>query len=257
MISIRKAAVIALLMAVVGACMVSTHVSPSVAIHGLPNVVQYLSGMWPVAWEKVPSLLGPLRESLEIAVVSIAWASIGALLLGLLGARNVSPWPWTYQAARFLLNTLRGIPSLLYALLFVSMVGLGAFPGVLGLVFHCVGALGRYFAEAFEAADVEPIEAAKVDGANRAQIVWYVLIPGVRHLLIGYILYYFEYCVRTSTLLGLVGAGGIGVPLLISLRMFRGGEVAAELLVILVTVFALDRMSAVIRHRVMGGERAL
>jgi len=237
--------------------MIDTHVSPTVAIRGVPNIIKYLSTMFPVAWSKIPSLLTPLRESLEIAVVSIAWASVGALFLGLLGARNVSPWPWTYQAARFLLNALRGIPSLLYALLFVSMVGLGAFPGVLGLVFHCVGALGRYFAEAFESADIEPIEAGKVDGANRLQIIWYVLLPDVRHLLIGYILYYFEYCVRTSTLLGLVGAGGIGVPLLISLRMFRTGEVAAELLVILATVFVLDRMSATIRRRVMGKERAL
>jgi len=250
--SIRSYFLVVLLIVIVGACMVDTHVSPAVAIRGIPNILRYLSGMWPVAWSKIPSLIGPLRESVEIAVVSIAWASIGALVLGLAGARNVSPWPWLYQGARLLLNTLRGIPSLLYALIFVSMVGLGPFPGVLGLALHCIGALGRYFAEAFESADTEPIEAAQVDGANRLQVIWYVLIPGVGHLLVGYILYYFEYCIRTSTLLGLVGAGGIGVPLLISLRLFRTKEVAAELLMILVVVFVLDRFSAMVRHRVLG-----
>lgn len=237
--------------------MIDTHTSPTTAIRGIPNIIKYLGTMFPPAWSKIPSLLIPLKESLEIAVVSIAWASISSLFLGLFAARNVSPWPWTYQTARFLLNTLRGIPSLLYALIFVSMVGLGAFPGVLGLVCHCTGALGRYFAEAFESADTEPIEAAKVDGANRIQIIWYVLIPNVFHLLVGYVLYYFEYCVRTSTLLGLVGAGGIGVPLLVSLRLFRTKEVAAELLVILAVVFLLDRMSAAIRRRVLEEESTL
>jgi len=255
--STRKTLLIAVLIVVVGACMVDTNVSPATAVHGIPSMAHYIKTMFPPAWSKIPSLMIPLLETVEIAVVSIAWASIGALILGLLGAQNVSPWPWTYQSARFLLNTLRGIPSLLYAMLFVAMVGLGPFPGVLGLVCHCVGALGRYFAEAFESADIEPIEAAKVDGANRIQVVWYVLIPNVRHLLIGYILYYFEYGVRASTLLGLVGAGGIGVPLFVSLRLFRAQEVAAELLVILGAVFVLDRMSAMIRRRVMGKERVL
>ena len=237
--------------------MIDTRVSPAVAVRGVPNILRYLSEMWPLAWGKVPSLLGPMRESIEIAVVSIAWASLGALFVGLLAAKNVSPWPWLYQVARSLLNALRGIPSLLYALIFVSMVGLGPFPGVLGLVFHCIGAMGRYFAEAFESADMEPIEAAKVDGASRVQIIWFVLIPNVGHLLIGYVLYYFEYCIRTSTLLGLVGAGGIGVPLLVSLRLFRTGEVAVELLMILTVVFILDRFSAVVRSRILGVKGAL
>jgi len=237
--------------------MIDTHVSPAAAVRGVPNILRYLSEMWPMAWDKVPSLIGPMRESIEIAVVSIAWASLGALFIGLLAAKNVSPSPWLYQAARSLLNALRGIPSLLYALIFVSMVGLGPFPGVLGLVFHCIGAMGRYFAEAFESADMEPIEAAKVDGASRVQIIWFVLIPNVGHLLIGYVLYYFEYCIRTSTLLGLVGAGGIGVPLLVSLRLFRTGEVAVELLMILTVVFILDRFSAVVRSRILGVKGAL
>jgi len=238
-------------------CMVETRTSPIEAARGLPNMVEYVRSMFPPAWAKIPSLLNPLAESLEIAVVSIFWAAIGALLLGLLAARNVNPWPPLYQGARMLLNLLRGIPSLLYALLFVSMVGLGPFPGVLGLVFHCVGAMGRYFAEAFEATNMEPIGAAKVDGASRLQIIAFVLIPDVFHLLVGYVLYYFEYCVRSSTMLGLVGAGGIGVPLLVSIRLFRPKEVSACMLLILATVFVLDRGSAMIRRRILGKQRSL
>ena len=237
--------------------MVQTETSPTAVIHGLPNMLHYIRGMWPPAWDVIPSLLGPLLESVEIAVVSIAWASLGALILGLLGARNVNPIGWLYHLARIILNALRGIPSLLYALMFVAMVGLGPFPGVLGLVCHCIGALGRYFAEAIETADREPIEAAMVDGANRLQLIWYVILPGVAHLLVGYILYYFEYCIRTSTMLGFVGAGGIGVPLLVSIRLFRTHEVAATLLVILVTVFILDRTSALIRQQLLGNGRSL
>jgi len=244
-------------MAAVGVCMVQTRTSPAAAVRGVPNMLRYLRSMWPPAWAKVPGLLGPLLESVEIAVVAIAWASLGALVLGLLGARNVNPIGWLYQAVRIVLNTLRGIPALLYALIFVAMVGLGPFPGVLGLVCHCTGSLGRYFAEAFETADREPIEAAMVDGANRLQIIGYVILPDVAHLLIGYVLYYFEYCIRTSTLLGFVGAGGIGVPLLVSIRLFRTREVAVTLLVILAAVFVLDRTSAWIRRQILGADHTM
>jgi len=237
--------------------MVETETSPVALVKGFPNIVQYIASMWPPAWAKVPSLLKPLGESLAIALVATFWASLGAVVMGLCAARNVCPWPWLYHGARMVLNVLRGIPSLLYALLFVSMVGLGPFPGVLGLVFHCTGAMGRYFAEAFEAADMEPIEAAKVDGASRFQIVVHVLLPGTSYLLISYVLYYLEYCVRSSTMLGLVGAGGIGVPLLVSIRLFRPKEVAACMLVILAAVFLMDRGSAVIRRKVLGETRGL
>jgi len=253
----RRWLVIGLLLAAVGICMVETQTSPAAAIRGVPSMLRYLRGMWPPAWSAIPGLLEPLLESVEIAVVAIAWASFGALILGLLGARNINSIGWLYQAVRILLNTLRGIPALLYALVFVAMVGLGPFPGVLGLACHCTGSLGRYFAEAFESSDPGLIEAGKSVGAHKGQIIVHFVLSDTLPLLIGYILYYFEYCIRTSTLLGFVGAGGIGVPLLVALRLFRTREVAAILMLILATVFTLDRTSAFIRRQILGGEHTL
>lgn len=205
--------------------------------------------MFPPAWEIIPSLMYPLRETIEIALLATAWAFCGALVLGLLGARNVHSSTIVYRVARGLLGVLRSVPSLLYALMFVSMVGLGPLPGIMGLACHVTGALGRYFAEAFELAKKDTIEAAKMDGARKARIIWNIVLPEARPLIVGYTLYYFEHCVRQATLLGLVGAGGIGVRLILSIRLFRSEEVAACMIVILGAVFALDVISSFIRNR--------
>ena len=214
-------------------------------------MVEYLRSMLPPNWGKIPSLLGPLRETVEIGLVAIFWSVLCSLVLGVLAARNLNRYRVVYLAARQLLNLLRGVPALLYALIFVSMVGLGAFPGVLGLVCHTTGALGRYFAETFELAEPHALEAAEIDGANRLQIIWYVVIPEAMPSLVGYTLYYFEFCVRQATILGFVGAGGIGVPLIMSIRLFRSQDVAACMLVILGSILVLDRLSSLIRYRLI------
>jgi len=226
-----------------------TETDPGAIFRGIPNMVDYLSRMIPPMWSKIPALLHPLRETIEIAVVATALAAFGSLALGLFGARNIHSNEILYRSARSVMSLLRSVPSLLYALVFVSMVGLGPLPGVMGLACHVTGALGRYFSEAFELAKKETIEAAKIDGAGRLRIIWHIVMPEARPLLIGYTLYYFEHCVRQATLLGLVGAGGIGVPLIMSIRLFRSQEVAACMIVILGTVFALDAISTVIRRK--------
>lgn len=209
----------------------------------------YFGRMIPPSWQKIPSLIEPLRETIEIAVVSISLAFFGAIVLGLMAAKNVNRSRVLYRLARGTLSALRSIPSLLYALIFVSMVGLGPLPGIMGLACHVTGALGRYFSEAFELSPKETIEAAKMDGAGRIRVIWYIIIPAARPLIVGYTLYYFEHCVRQATMLGLVGAGGIGVPLILSLRLFRHQDAAACMIVILGTVFTLDAVSSIIRWR--------
>lgn len=237
-------------------CTVATNSSPVAVFRGIPRMITYIGKLSP-NWAKIPKLMPALLETIQVAVVSIVWATLFGLIVGIAGARNLNRHRWLYQAARGVLNFLRSIPSLLYALMFVSMVGLGPLPGIMGLVAHCTGSLGRYFAEAFEMTPIEPIEAAEVDGANRIQIIVHIVLPDRLPLLVGYVLYYFEYCIRTSTLLGLVGAGGIGVPLLMSIRLFRYGDTGAALLVTLVAVFILDRSSAAIRRKILGRERVL
>ena len=245
------------LLLIVAMAMVDTGVDPAAIWRGVPNMVKYLGRMIPPAWEKIPSLMRPLLETVEIALVATFFAFFSSISLGLMAAKNIHSNWFVYRVAHLTLNALRSVPSLLYALIFVSMVGLGPLPGIMGLACHVTGALGRYFAEAFELAKKETIEAGKMDGANRFQVIWHIVIPDARPLLIGYTMYYFEHCVRQATLLGLVGAGGIGVPLIMSLRLFRTEEVAACMIVILTTVFALDAVSSFIRRRFIYEEGVL
>ncbi|GAH22769.1 unnamed protein product, partial [marine sediment metagenome] len=168
-----------------------------------------------------------------------------------MAAKNVMPVGVIYQVMRTVLGILRGIPPLLYAIMFVAMVGLGPFAGVLALVAHSVGAMGRFIAEAIENINPEIPNAAKATGANKLKIIVYAIVPEVRVLMFGYILYYFEYMVRTSTVLGLVGAGGIGFLLMTYLHLFQYDKVATILLVIVIVITVMDKCSAMVRARLV------
>ena len=221
-------------------------------IEGFGDIANYLSRMVPPDLSILPKLLGPIIETFQIAIIAITIASIVALPISFLAARNTMPNGWIYQPVRTLLNTLRGIPPLLYALIFVSMVGLGQFAGVLALSAHCVGALGRFFAEAIENINPGIVNAAKATGANRIKIIIHAIIPELKAVIIGYILYFFEYNVRTSTVLGLVGAGGIGMQIMISIHLFRYQEVATILITIIIISTVMDRVSTYIREKIIG-----
>lgn len=220
-------------------------------VGGFPNIISYLGKMIPPSGAVLSKIWIPLVETFQIAIIAIVLASIMAFPCSLLAARNVMPYRIIYQTSRTVLGILRGIPPLLYALLFVSMVGLGPFAGVLALTFHCVGALGRFFAEAIENINPEVIDAAKATGANRPKVVIYAIVPELKILLLGYILYYFEYNFRTCTILGLVGAGGIGLLLVTSIHLFKYAEIATIMLAIIIIIALMDRISAAIRGRLV------
>lgn len=222
-------------------------------VEGIPNIFSYLGRMMPPDGNILFRLGGALAETFQIAISAIILAIVVALPLSFLSARNVMPNGVVYQLARSILGVLRGIPPLLYALLFVSMVGLGPFAGVLALTLHCVGALGRYFSEAVENINPEIISMAKATGANKVKVIIHAIMPELKALFVGYILYYFEYNVRTSTILGLVGAGGIGLQLMISIHLFKYGEVATIMLVIIAIIIILDRLSVMARTRLIRG----
>ncbi len=150
-------------------------------------------------------------------VVTIQMAVIGTLLsvvmsvpVSLLAARNISPHPAIYQTTRFILSILRSIPELVVALLFVAAVGLGPFTGVMALAFGSVGSLSRVFAEAIEQIDPQQVLALRASGAGQIQTFVYAVVPQALPLLLSYSIVYFEHNVRTATILGYVGAGGIG-----------------------------------------------
>jgi phosphonate transport system permease protein len=139
---------------------------------------------------------------------------------------------------------------LVWALIFVAAVGLGPFAGVLALIFHSVGMLSRLFAEVIEDMDMGPVEALTLTGASRLQIFTHAVIPGVLPSLLGISLYRFDENLRSSVLLGFVGAGGIGFELLSSMSMFEYREVSVIILVILALVIGAERASAVLRRRI-------
>jgi phosphonate transport system permease protein len=166
-----------------------------------------------------------------------------------LAARNLTPSPLLYYPARWLLNILRGIDSFVFALLFVAAVGLGPFAGVLGVALHTWGSMAKLFAEAIEHVEPGPLEAATLTGANRLKVISYALLPDVLPRLASVALYFWEFNVRASTVLGVVGAGGIGQELKNSMDLLDFPRLLTVILIILVIVTAIDQLSAWLRQR--------
>jgi len=230
-----------------------TDSNPVTFFRGFPHIIDYIERMFPPDLSILGGLMGPVGETLQMAIMGTTFGAIIALPLSFLAARNVMPYRPVYQATRTLFDLCRGINEIIWALIFVAMVGLGPFPGVLALTVHLVGALGRYFSEAIEAVDQELVVAVASTGANRVQTVYYGIVPQVRTLFIGYTFYYLEHCFRAATVLGLVGAGGIGFELITSVKLFKSQEVLTTLIVMVITVILIDRLSAFVRMRFITG----
>lgn len=221
---------------------------------GVPYAIDYISGMWPPDLSILPSLVEPLAETIQMGIVAITLSVIISIPVSFFAARETSPHIVVYAMSRSMINFLRAIPTLLWAILFVAMVGLGPLAGVFALTFHCVGALGKYFSEAIEAIAAEEsvkesLEAMQIDGCNRWQMIYYGLLPAVAAIFWAYIFTYFEWSVRVGTVVGLVGAGGLGLQLTQTIRLFRRHQTLTILMVILGTVMIIDRSSRLVRKR--------
>ena len=228
-------------------------VSPRNFVLGIPTIIEYLYDMMPPSTSILSRIGNPLLETFQIALVAIIASSIIGIPSSFLAARNLSPNILIYQSMRTILGTLRGIPPLLYAVFLVAMVGLGPFAGVMALTLHVIGALGRYCSEAIENINPEIIDAAKSAGANKLKIITYIVIPELRVLFLGYILYYFESNIRNATTLGLVGAGGIGLLLIINIHLFKYHEVCTIMLIIIALIIIMDRLSFMARQKLIKG----
>jgi phosphonate transport system permease protein len=189
-------------------------------------------------------------DTLAMSVAGTAVAVLGSIPLAFLAARNTSPHPAIYQVARVLLNFLRAVPELIMGIIFVAAVGFGALPGVLALGFHSIGMIGKFFAEAVEHADQRPVEAARAAGASPLQAIVHAVLPQVLGKMADIAIYRWEYNFRASTILGAVGAGGIGFELIGSLRIMQYAEVSAIILVILVMVTLVDGFGSWLRSQV-------
>ena len=230
---------------------VATNLSVPEFVRGVPAIMDYLGRMFPPDWAYTPSIIGPTIETIQIAIWGTVLGVLLAIPLGLMAARNIAPHPIVYGTSRLILNALRGVSELVFALIFVSAVGLGPFPGILALALHNAGMLGKFYAEAIEAIEPGPVEALQASGAGWLQTITYAIVPQVTPHFVTYNLYRFEVSIRAATVLGLVGAGGIGFHLISSIRLFDYQTTAMILLVIVLLVVVTDYIGTLLRRRII------
>jgi phosphonate transport system permease protein len=218
---------------------------------GLPRLAAWTLRSWPPNFSDFSTLLERAAETVAMATLGTTLGALIAVPLCVCAAGNIGPGRAVQYPARWLLNVLRGIDSFVFALLFVAAVGLGPFAGVLGVGLHSAGTIAKLWSEAIETAPPEPLEAAAATGASRLRVVLYALVPDVLPALASILLYVWEFNVRASTVLGIVGAGGIGQELKSAIDLLDFPRVLAILLIILVMVTAIDQTSASARRRLL------
>jgi phosphonate transport system permease protein len=221
---------------------------PQDLITGVHGMADILRRAWPPDFAKLPDMLWPAVETVDIGVFGTAFGLVFALPLAVLAARNTTPARPIYFMARAVVAFARAVPDLVWALIFVTAVGLGPFPGALAITVHSVGMLGRLFAEVIEDMDMGPVEALTMTGASRTQIFSHAVVPGVLPSLLGIALYRLDENIRSSLVLGFVGAGGLGFQLLSAMNLFQYRTVSLLLLVTFVLVMTAERMSAALRR---------
>ncbi len=255
----------------------ATDARPSELIEGLPNIRNFIVRMFPPAFELVdetlqtpaiglgfatiprlgfanvtfpfPEILYAVVQTIQIAIVGTVFAIILSIPFALLAARNIAPHPLVYQTTRMLLNANRAVPDIIFALIFVAAVGLGPFGGVMALAIGSIGFMAKVFAEAIEAIDPEQVKAIRATGANRWQVISYAVLPQAMPLVLSYALLLFESNVRSATILGLVGAGGVGFVLSKYMALFQYDLLLGALIFIVLMVTLVDRFSDIVRRR--------
>jgi phosphonate transport system permease protein len=255
-----------------------TQVKAAELIQGIPQILDFIRRLMPPAWKTVETPLatpeltlpfglripavGPagvtvavpevafaIIETIQMALVGTSIAVVASLPFGLLAARNTSPHRVVYQATRLVLNMIRAIPEIVFALIFVAAVGLGPFSGVLALSVAPIGYMGKLYAEAIEAIDPQQVLAVSATGANRAQTFVYGVVPQALPLIASYSLLVFEANVRTATILGIVGAGGVGFVLNKYMALFQYQYLMGAIVFLILAVTCIDRISDSIRRR--------
>ena len=208
-------------------------------------------GEWLWGWRKWLNLLG---ETLLISYVGTLIGAVFAFAASFVAAANTSPAPWLRFVVRRLLEFARTVPGIVFALIFVIAFGLGPMAGVLAIAIHSTGALGKLFSEIVENADMKPLEGVRSTGASWVSCMRFAVLPQVAAGYASYALLRFEINVREASVMGFVGAGGIGQELIVAIRKFYYSDVSAILLTIIVTVFLIDIATGWVRGRLFGRE---
>lgn len=252
-----------------------TNASPRELVAGAPNILDFVVRLFPPQFDvkpvaapdvpiieyfapadatwtvSMPAAVPAIIETIQMAIVGTTLAIVLALPLSLLAARNTSPHPLIYQAVRMVLNVVRAIPEIIFALIFVAAVGLGPFGGVMALGIGASGSLAKLFAEALESIDPKQVLAIRATGANNFLSFLFGAIPQAAPLVASYSLLYFEVNVRAASILGIVGAGGIGFILNKYLALFQYRNLMGALVLLLIAITIIDRLSDSVRKRLV------
>jgi phosphonate ABC transporter permease subunit PhnE len=222
-------------------------------IRGTPQITGFIAEMFPPDWVFFKKIWNPMVETIQMSVLGTLIGALFAYPMALLAARNVTTAPWLFYPARFIMNLIRTIPDLLYAALFAVLVGFGPTAGTLALIFFSFGILSKLAYESTEAIDPGPLEAMTAVGANKLKWIRYGVLPQVAPTYLAHLLYTFEVSIRASAILGLVGAGGIGLLLRNVLDLFRYDQACSIIIYTLVVVVLIDTVSTKLRRNLLTG----
>ena len=200
----------------------------------------------------LPAYLSALGETLSIALLGTTIAAVAALPFSLLAARNIILSAWLRFPVRRAFDSIRGVDTLIWALVWINVVGLGPFAGVLAIALSDFGAFGKLFSEAIEAADKKQVEGIRASGGNALHEIRFGLMPQVLPVIAGQVLYFIESNTRSATIIGIVGAGGIGLQLAEQIRVLEWQKVSFLILMILIAVAAIDWISSKLRFAIIG-----
>jgi phosphonate transport system permease protein len=220
---------------------------------GLGQIAHIVGMMFPPSpGTKLPLFLNALAETLAIALLGTLTAALLAFPVGFLAAKNVVPNVFAHFAVRRFLDAIRGVDVLIWALIFINVVGLGPFAGILAIAASDFGTFGKLFSEAIETADKRPVEGVVSTGGSSLHVVRFGLMPQVFPVIASQVLYYFESNTRSATIIGIVGAGGIGLHLAEQIRVLEWDKVSFLILMILITVAVIDWISSRLRLMIIG-----
>lgn len=247
-----------------------SEVRPATLWAGLPRIGEYFARILPdLRWGalladaetegslafwmyRLPEWSWLILETANMAALATLMGSVSALLLAFPAARNIAPSGMVFHVTRRFLESLRTVPEIVYALIFVWAFGIGPLAGILAIALHSAGANGKLFAEAIENADLRPWEAVRAAGGSWVQGCRYAILPQVLPNIVSYVLLRFEVNIRSASVIGFVGAGGVGEELykVISFNYYE--EISAIVLLIILTVSCLDLLSERLRHAAIG-----
>lgn len=242
--------VIIILLLLLGSA-VQTNSTITELILGAPNAMELLAQMLPPNWAYFGKIVQPMLETIRMALIGTTFGAIIAIPIALFSASNIVRSSWFYYPVRFVLNFIRTIPDLLLAAIFVSIFGLGPLPGILALTIFSIGLVAKLTYEAIEAIDPGPMEAMTAVGANKLQWIFFGVVPQVLPYYISYVLYTFEVNIRAAAVLGLVGAGGIGLFYDRTLGFFEYDKTSSIIIFTLVVVLLIDYISTKLREKLI------